>query len=99
MSDEPGFAFAPPPFEAGQALQQLQRDLRALKLSERGQAFELRGKRVVELQLCGTAIEARMARKPALTPEWDRKTITRASDQRQWLTELKQRLQRWEREE
>jgi hypothetical protein len=90
--------FSLPPFHAEQALQQLQRDLRALKLTARGSGFELRGKRVAELQVDGSAIAARLARKLALTPEWDRKTLANAGDQRQWLTELKQRLERWDRE-
>ena len=97
--DDPGFVVEPPPFDAGQALQQMQRDLRAMKLTERGTGFELRGKRVAELQVDGSTVAARLARKLALTPEWDRKTIANAAEQRQWLTALKQRLERWDREE
>ncbi|HEY6136102.1 MAG TPA: hypothetical protein VIW70_19165, partial [Rubrivivax sp.] len=62
MSDEGGFA--PPPFAAGAALTQLRRSLRDLQLSERGNGYELRGKRVVELELDAgaTAIQARITR-------------------------------------
>ena len=99
MSDLPDFGFAPPPFNAETALQTLKRQFRDLKLAERGNGFELRGKRVVELNLEGGAIAARLARKQALTPEWDKLAVADANAQRKLLDELKKRLQRWEREE
>ena len=46
MSDD---FFAAPPFEADAAMVSLKRQLRDLKLGERGNAFEVRGKRVVEV--------------------------------------------------
>jgi hypothetical protein len=98
MSDD--FAgFAPPPFKPDDALTQLKRQLRDLKLTERGNGFEQRGKRVAELQVDGAGIAARTARKLAITPEWDRQTIASANDQRKWLDELQKRLARWDREE
>jgi hypothetical protein len=98
MSDD--FAgFAPPPFKPDEALVQLKRSLRDLQLAERGSAFELRGKRVLELQAEAAAINARIARKLALTPEWDRQVIRSAADQRKLLDEVKKRLARWEHEE
>ena len=87
--------FAPPPFNAENALAQLKRSLRDLKLAERGNAFELRGKRVVELSLEDGAIAARLARKLALTPEWDRLRAANANEQRKLLDEVKKRLARW----
>lgn len=93
------FGFAAPPFHAENALQQLQRSLRDLKLSARGLAFELRGKRVVELALDGTVLHAKLARKLALTPEFDRFTVTDAAAQRKLLDEVKKRLARWEHED
>jgi hypothetical protein len=99
MSDDPGFGFAPPPFDAENALTQLRRALRDLRLAERGHAFELRGKRVIELQAEAGAIAVRLARKLALTPEWDRSTLKSAAEQRKLLDEVKKRLERWEREE
>jgi hypothetical protein len=100
MSDTQDFGgFAPPPFNADNALVQLKRSLRDLKLAERGNAYELRGKRVVELSTDGAAAQARVARKLALTPEWDRVRIASATDQRRFVDELKKRLERWEREE
>jgi len=93
------FGFAPPPFKADEALVQIRRALRDLKLAERGQAYELRGRRVLELAAAAGAISARIARKPALTPEWDRLQVASAADQRKLLDEVKKRLARWEREE
>jgi hypothetical protein len=102
MSDD-AFGFAPPPFKPEEALTQLKRSLRDLKLNERAgvqtSAFELRGKRVLELVVDGAQIQARLARKLALTPEFDKQTISSATDQRKLLDELKKRLARWEREE
>ena len=91
--------FAAPPFKPAEALTQLKRQLRDLKMSERGTGFELRGKRVAELQIGGAVIAARIARKLALTPEWDSQTIVNANDQRKWIAEVKKRLERWDREE
>ncbi|MBS0307205.1 MAG: hypothetical protein JSR43_17740 [Proteobacteria bacterium] len=99
MPDLPDFGFEPPPFDATKALEQTKRALRELKLAERGTGFELRGKRVAELKPEGAAVAARLARKLALTPEWDRRRIESAADQRKFIDEVKRRLERWEREE
>jgi hypothetical protein len=98
MNDD-DFEFAAPAFNAEHALLQIRRSLRDMKLAERGPGFELRGKRVTELVLEDGRIQARTARKLALTPEWDRHAITSAAEQRKWLDELKKRLARWETEE
>lgn len=98
MSDD-AFGFAPTPFHAESALGTLKRQLRDLKLAERGNGFELRGKRVLELTLEGSGIAAKLARKLANTPEWDRQTIADANAQRKLIDEVKKRLERWEREE
>ena len=94
-----GFGFAAPPFDADAALVTLKRQLRDLKLAERGNAFEQRGKRVVELAVEGAAIAVKLARRLALTSEWDRSTIESAADQRKLVDELKKRLARWEHDE
>jgi hypothetical protein len=100
MSSDDLGGFAPPPFSPESALVTLKRSLRdMLKLAERGNAFELRGKRVVELGIDGSAISARLARRLALTPEWDRVAVKSASDQRKLIDEVKKRLARWETEE
>ena len=98
MSDETS-GFAPPPFNAESALQTIKRQLRDLKLAERGQGFELRGKRVLELALDGGTIAVRVARKLANTPEWDKSSVADANAQRRLVDEVKKRLERWEREE
>jgi hypothetical protein len=91
--------FAPPPFNAESALVTLKRSLREMKLAERGNAFELRGKRVVELAVDGAAINAKLARRLMLTAEWDRVAVKSATDQRKLTDEVKKRLARWESEE
>ena len=98
-SSDDGFGFAPPPFKPGEALVALKRQLRDLKLAERGNAFEQRGKRVVELTVEGDTLQARLARRLALTPEWDRLTLKSAADQRKLVDEVKKRLARWEQDE
>jgi hypothetical protein len=100
MSNDDSFSgFAPPPFNVDAALVTLKRALRDLKLAERGNAYELRGKRVVELAVEGAAINARLARRLALTPEWDRVAVASAADQRKLIDEVRKRLARWETEE
>lgn len=91
--------FAPPPFKPADALVTLKRQLRDCKLAERGNAFELSGKRVLELAVEGDTLQARLARRLALAPEWDRLTLKSAADQRKLLDEVKKRLARWESDE
>ena len=98
-SSDDGFGFAPPPFKPEDALVSVKRQLRDLRLAEHGNGFEQRGKRVVELAIDGTAIQARLARRLALTPEWDRLTLKSAADQRKLVDEVKKRLARWEQDE
>ena len=99
MSNDDSFGFAPPPFNADSALVTLKRALRDMKLAERGSAYELRGKRVVELAVEDAAIHAKLARRLMLTPEWDRVTVKSAAEQRKLIDEVKKRLARWETEE
>jgi hypothetical protein len=91
--------FAPPPFNADNALVAIKRALRDMKLAERGNAYELRGKRVVELALDDGRISAKLARRLTLTPEWDRVAVASATEQRKLLDEVKKRLAKWENEE
>ena len=96
MSDDAGFGFAPPPFKPAEALAQLQRALRGLPgLSERGGQFEWKGCRVVELRAAETAIDARLARRPAMSPEWESRTLKNGADVRRFTDDVKQRLARW----
>jgi hypothetical protein len=98
MSSSDDFGFAPP-FNADNALVTIKRALRDMKLAERGNAFEMRGKRVVELAVEGGTINAKLARRLMLTPEWDRMAVKSAADQRKLLDEVKKRLGKWESEE
>ncbi len=98
MTDELG-GFAPPPFKPEDALAQIKRSLRDLKLAERGNGFELRGKRVVELLLDSSSISAKLARKLALTPQWDTLVVANTTAQRKLVDEVKKRLARWDQED
>ncbi len=97
--DEDLSGFAVPPFKADEALLQLKRSLRDLKLAERGAGFELRGKRVVELAGDASSITAKLARRLALTPQWDTLTIKSTGEQRKLVDEIKKRLARWDQED
>lgn len=99
MVDDSDFGFAPPPFKPDEALVQIKRALRDMKLAERGNAYELRGKRVLELAPAADSIAVKIARRLALTPEWDRLALKSATEQRKLLDEVKKRLARWERED
>ena len=99
MSSSDDFGLAPPPFDPAGALVALKRQLRDMKLAERGNAFEQQGRRVVELAVGAATIAAKLARRPASTPEWDRFTLRSAADQRKLVDELKKRLARWEHDE
>ena len=99
MSASDDFDFAPPPFNADNALVTIKRALRDMKLAERGNAFEMRGKRVVELTVDGAAINAKLARRLMLTPQWDRMAVQSAADQRKLLDEVKKRSSKWESED
>ncbi len=98
MSDD-SFGFVPPVFKPDEALTQIKRALRDLKLAERGNGFDLRGKRVVELAVDGASIRARLARKLALTPQWDTQAVKSTGEQRKLVDDVKRRLARWEQED
>jgi hypothetical protein len=99
MADDDLGGFVPPPFKPEEALLQIKRSLRDLKLAERGNGFELRGKRVVELNADATTITAKLARKLALTPQWDTVLVKSATDQRKLVDDVKKRLARWDQED
>jgi hypothetical protein len=99
VSDDKLGGFALPPFNADNALAQIKRGLRDMKLAERGNVFELRGKHVVELAPEDGAIAVRLARRLALTPDWDRLRVSNANEQRKLLDEIKKRMTRWDHED
>jgi hypothetical protein len=98
MSDE-SFGFAPPPFRPDEALVQLKRSLRDLKLAERGSGFELKGKRAVDVVVDGDVLRVKLARRLVNTPEWDASVLRSSADQRKLVDEVKKRLERWQRED
>jgi hypothetical protein len=99
MSDSDWAGFAPPPFKPQEALVLLRRSLKDLQLSERAAGFELRGKRVADIQADDHSLTVRLARKLALTPEWDTVVVKNAADQRKLVDDIKKRLARWDQED
>lgn len=94
MTDETD-SFAPPPFKPADALTGLKRQLRELRLAERGHAFELRGLAVVELQAQPERIDARLVKRPQRTPEWTSHALRSGADVRRFVETVKQQLARW----
>lgn len=99
MSDDNEFGFSLPAFDAGNALLQIRRALRDMKLAERGSGFELGGKAVVQLAQEDGVVTARIARRLSGSTEWDRQAVRSGADQRKLLDEVKRRLERWQRED
>lgn len=97
MSDDNFFAL--PAFKPAEALVQLKRQLRDLKLTERGSHFELEAQSVVELTAIDNAIEARIVKRPARTPEWTVQTLASSAEVRRFLDHLKTQLARWRSDE
>ena len=92
--------FAPLPFKPAEALVQLKRSLRDLRLlAERGDGFELNGLRLVELSADESVITVRLARRAARTPDWDRLVLKSGADVRKCVDEVKKRLARWTEED
>ncbi|MBT9500489.1 MAG: hypothetical protein IV092_04540 [Burkholderiaceae bacterium] len=93
MSDD---FFAPPAFKPDQALLQMQRALRDLRqLSERGTEFLLKGQTVIELGADDSTLTAKLAKRPARSPEWDTRVCKNSADVRTLQDEIKKRLARW----
>ncbi|NML13486.1 hypothetical protein [Azohydromonas caseinilytica] len=92
MSDD---FFAPPPFKPDEALQRLQRELRALGLTEREGRFERRGQPIARVALDGAELKAARVRQPARTPQWQERVIKDSAALRDFVAELKRELARW----
>lgn len=107
MTDDLGDFFALPPFKADEAMVQLRRQLRELKLQEQpGDAphrFALKGVVVAELRRApATAgepaperIEARAVKRPLQRPEWVAHTLDSRDAVRKWLDGLRRQLALW----
>jgi hypothetical protein len=99
-ADSPDDFFAPPAFKPDEALITLKRQLRELRpLAERGNRFELNGKAVIDLRAEADTLTARLAKRPAVSPEWDTLTLKNSADVRKCVDEAKKRLARWQDEE
>ena len=83
------------PFDAAAALVQLRRQLRELKLDERGVQFLLKGRPVAELKAGAGAIEARLVKRPAIAPEWAAHPLKSAADVRRFTDTVRLQLGRW----
>jgi hypothetical protein len=93
MSDD---FFAPPAFRPEEALVQLKRQLRGLGgLAERGGGFDLKGQEVVQLAAKEATVEARLAKRPARSPEWTTHTLRNGADVRRFVDAVKAQLGRW----
>lgn len=93
MSDD---FFAPPAFKPAEAMMLLKRQLRDVKgLAERGNGFELRGQEVVQLAADEAVISARLARRPARSPEWTPHTLKNSADVRRFVDAVKAQLAHW----
>ncbi len=94
MADDWGFA--PPPFKPEEALLRLRRDLREAGLSEREGRFERRGAAIAQVALDGTAISAAIVKRPSRTsPEWQRQRLTSSAEVRDFVANLKKKLNAW----
>lgn len=94
MSDD-GF-FDPPAFSPADALLQMKRSLRELRgLAGRGEAFEWKGQPVLELRADDAAVQARLAKRPARSPDWEARTLKNNAEVRRFVDDVKQRVARW----
>lgn len=88
--------FALPPFKPDEALIQVKRTVRELReLSERTNQFVCKGHPVLELAVQGEALVAKLARRPAHSPQWETRTMKNNADVRKFSDELKARVARW----
>jgi hypothetical protein len=88
--------FAAPTFKADEALQKLQRELRALGLSERAGTFERRGIAIARVALDGDALQVGIVKRPSRSsPEWAHKALKSAADSRDFVADVKKRLALW----
>jgi len=98
MSED--WAIPTPAFKPDEALVGLRRQLREMKpLVERGSRYELQGRPVIELSAADARIDARLARRPATSPEWQRHALASATDVRRFVDTVRQQLRRWEHED
>ena len=93
--DGAGWQVPTPTFDAQAAQRTLGRLLRELSLVERGDAWLLGGQPVATLAVQGDALQVRLAKRPARTPEWELFTLRSAPDLRRLQDEIRRRLLHW----
>jgi hypothetical protein len=90
------FGFAPPPFNADNALLSLKRFVRDLRaLAERNDGFTFGGQPVLQLSSADGAVLAKLARRAGRTPEWDSYKLSNQIELRKLQDEIKRRFARW----
>jgi hypothetical protein len=103
MSDDLGDFFALPPFKPDEALVQLRRQLKELKLQEQPGStphrFALKGVVVAELQVsvdaAQPAVAAAVVKRPLQRPEWVRQQLDSRDAVRKWIDAFKRQLASW----
>jgi hypothetical protein len=95
MSEDALGGFAPPPFQAAESLQRLQRELRALGLKEREGRFERAGLPIARAETAGDTLSAARVKRPSRTPDWQARTLRSGADVRDFVADLKKQLALW----
>ena len=96
MSPDDFDGFALPPFKPDEALQTLQRELRALGLTERAGRFERRGTAIARAAVDGAVLRAARVKRPSRnSPEWLDKPLKTGADVRSFVADLKRQLALW----
>lgn len=94
--DAEGFGFAPPAFQPATALQRVQRELRAMGLTERGGTFERRAIAIARVAIEGDGLKAQLVKKPSRnSPVWQTKTLASHAAVGTFCTEVKRQLAAW----
>ncbi len=93
---EEDFGFAVPAFKPDEALLRAKRELREMGLVERSGHFERGGLAIAKLVVDGATLKASMVRRPSRTgPEWLHKTLGNSAQLRDWMADLKRKLDGW----
>ncbi len=94
--DSDSFGFAPPPFQPDTALQRVQRELRAMGLSERAGTFERRGIAIARVAVDGAALKAQVVKKPSRnSPLWQTQALASHAAVSRFCSDLKKQLAAW----
>lgn len=89
-----------PAFKPEDALVGLRRQLRELKgLADRGSRFEVNGKPVLDAKLEAGSLMLRLAKRPAVSPEWETHALGDSAAVRKFVDEVKRRLARWQNDD